>query len=457
MGLAAAKPTARKPVPQYRTWTDSTGSHTTRAAFQGVEEGNVKLRKTDGKTITVALDRLSKADQEWVANQATATAAASAVEWPTFLGSNHDGKSSDKGLLKEWPEQGPPLAWKVNNIGVGYSSVSVAGGTVYVTGESGDHLILFAFDTSGHLKWRTDHGVDQWKDHPGARASVTVDGDSVYLLGSNGGLGCYSTQNGQRKWAHAAQEFGGQPGRWGYAETVLIWDNLAIFKPGGRNFMVALDKISGRLVWASQAGAAGPEYSSCLPVVFQGTAMIVTGSSKGLVCVSPRNGALMWVNSFAAGNTANCPTPAFGDGYVFWANGYKAGGVCVKLGSGGKASEAWKTGDMVCHHGGYIIDNGHVYGNHNGGWACIELATGKTKWTDRSVGKGSLCWADDMLYLFTEKGEAALGTCSPKGLTIKGRMKVAGDGPSWAHPVVVGGQLYLRYDTNLYCYDVKGK
>jgi outer membrane protein assembly factor BamB len=117
---------------------------------------------------------------------------------------------------------------------------------------------------------------------------------------------------------------------------------------------------------------------------------------------------------------------------------------------------AWTTRDMNCQHGGYVIHEGHIYGNHGGGWVCLDLKTGAKKWNDRAVGKGSLCFADGMLYLFSEsRGRAALATCSPKGLQIKGQIDVEGSGPSWAHPVVVGGRLYLRYHTNLYCFDVK--
>ena len=135
-----------------------------------------------------------------------------------------------------------------------------------------------------------------------------------------------------------------------------------------------------------------------------------------------------------------------------------AGGVCLKLkAEEGKvtAARAWTTSNLQSHHGGYLIKDGCIYGD-TGGVACLDLKTGEKKWSDRGVGKGSLCWADGMLYLFGENGgEAALATCSPDGLQIKGRVKVAGNGPSWAHPVVSGGRLYLRYDTTLYCFDVR--
>ena len=119
----------------------------------------------------------------------------------------------------------------------------------------------------------------------------------------------------------------------------------------------------------------------------------------------------------------------------------------------------YKTRDMECHHGGFIIDNGYVYGNNGGGFTCLDLKTGKKMWNESGgVGKGSLCWADGMLYLFGESGgKAALATCSPEGLKITGKVKVEGEGPSWAHPVVAGGRLYLRFGDNLYCFDVKAK
>ena len=121
--------------------------------------------------------------------------------------------------------------------------------------------------------------------------------------------------------------------------------------------------------------------------------MIVTGTRAGLVCVDAADGSLLWSNNWSANNTANCPTPAYADGYVFWANGYGKGGVCMKLKSeGGKVSaeEAWTTKEMVCHHGGYVILDGCVYGNHNTGWSCLDLKTGDVKWNERGPGKGSL-------------------------------------------------------------------
>jgi outer membrane protein assembly factor BamB len=168
---------------------------------------------------------------------------------------------------------------------------------------------------------------------------------------------------------------------------------------------------------------------------------------------------MLWSNPFSANNTANCPTPAFADGYVFWANGYGQGGICLELQVRGErvaAAPAWTSREMVCHHGGYVIHEGHIYGNHAESWVCLDLRTGQRKWRERGVGKGSLCYADGMLYLFAEDGgHAALATCSPQGLELRGELTVDGEEKSWAHPVVIGGRLYLRYADNLYCFNVR--
>ena len=341
---------------------------------------------------------------------------------------------------------------------MGFSSVAVAGGKVYISGDQGGKLMLFAFDLDGKQLWKAPHGAGRGGPD-GSRASPVIDDGHVYLLSGNGLLGCFDAQSGAKKWSKSARDFGGSPGGWGYAESVLIYKNLAIFKPGGKNCIVALDKTTGETVWKSTGFDAGPEYGSCIPVTFEDQTMIVTGTNRGIFAVDAQSGKLLWSNDWSAGNTANCPTPAYADGHVFWSNGYGKGGICLKLAKDGDkvvADVAWKTKDLVCHHGGYVIHEGHIYGNHDGGWACLDLKSGRKKWHEKAVGKGSLCFADNMLYLFSENGgQAGLATCSPEGLKLKGKVKVKGNGPSWAHPVVVGGRLYLRYDTHLYCFDVK--
>ena len=405
--------------------------------------------------------------------------AAADGQWPWWRGTDRNGKSPDTGLLKEWPEGGPKKLWQADDIGSGFSTVSVSNGLIYTTGDAGGRattetrrgrrrtrivggrLTLFAFNMDGKLQWKQDIDAAWTRSHPGSRATPTIDGDRLYLLSGNGVIACRDAKTGEEKWTKTTRDFRGSSGGWGYAESILILGKLAIVKPGGSKCIVALDKATGDTVWTSSGFSAGPEYSSCLPFTYEGQLCITTGTRSGIVCVDAKDGALLWSNPWSRNNTANCPDPAYADGHVFWANGYGKGGICMKLKlENGKvaADKAWTTRDMVCHHGGYVIHEGHIYGNNGGGWACLDLKTGERKWNERGVGKGSACWADGMLYLFGEsRGKAGLATCSPDGFEMKGTFSVRGSGPSWAHPVVIGGRLYLRYDTHLYCFDVKAR
>jgi outer membrane protein assembly factor BamB len=386
------------------------------------------------------------------------------AEWPGWRGANRDGISPDKGLLREWPKDGPALVWKTKGLGKGFSSASVSGGLVYTAGYVDRRMKVFAFSTAGKPVWQVD--LDEGKDDPdGSRSTPVIDGGLLYIISGKGLVGCFDAKKGEKKWTRTMKEFGGNTPGWGYSESVLIWKKLAIVTPGGKNCLVALDKKTGKTVWQSQGYDGGAQYGSSIAIDFQGKPIIIAGTHKGIVGVSATDGKVLWSNEWSAGNTANCPTPAYADGHVFWSNGYGKGGICLKLeaaGGGVTAKEAWTTQEMICHHGGYVIVDGVIYGNHENGWSALELKTGKKLWSttddggDRTVKKGSLCFADGMLYLFGESdGKVGLAEASPKGFALKGRFQVAGSGPSWAHPVVVGGRLYLRYDENLYCFDVK--
>lgn len=385
------------------------------------------------------------------------------ANWPEFRGPDRTNKSPDTGLLKAWPSGGPKLLWKADGLGSGYSSVSVVDGRIYTTGDVRGKLRLFALDADGKELWDVEvdkawtQGQPSWR---GARSTPTYDDGKLYVISGHGKLACYDAENGQELWArNLLRDWGAEMQHWGYSESPLIHGDLCIVTPGGRRAaIVALDKASGKTKWQSPP-FGDFQYSSCMVAKVGEVDMVVNGTKNGLIAVNAANGKLLWTNDFAKDNTANCPTPAYSDGYVFWAVGYGRGGVCVKVepdGDGVKATEVYRTKEMDNHHGGFVIDEGYVYGNHKGAYNCLELATGKVMWTLEGPGKGSITWADGMLYLFGEtNGRCMLAKASPEQPEILGEVKVDGKGPSWSHPVVIGGRLYLRYDETLYCFDVK--
>lgn len=383
------------------------------------------------------------------------------ADWPSWQGPNHDGKSPDTGLLKEWPADGPKLLWKNTEMGKGYSIVSIHNDMLFSSGDFGPDLMIIALDSKGQQKWKIPHGKSWTANHPGSRSTPSIDSDKLYIIGGHGLIGCYDTKDGSKVWTREMKEFGGGVPSWGYVESPTILDNMLIVTPGGQTAIVALDKATGKDVWKSDAKAKA-HYVCPTIIKEKDSTLIVQGTGDGIFAIDAKTGKVVWSNPFSQNNTANVPTPAYSDGRIYWANGYGKGAISFKVEcKDGKWSftDEWQNKDMVCHHGGYVVDKGYVYGNHNNGWSCIELKSGKTMWKDqKGVGKGSVFFADGLLFLFGEGGGVAgLASASPEGLKMSGTFKVSGAGPAWGHPVVNGGKLYLRYDTNLYCYDVKGK
>jgi hypothetical protein len=110
------------------------------------------------------------------------------------------------------------------------------------------------------------------------------------------------------------------------------------------------------------------------------------------------------------------------------------------------------------HHGGVVLLNGYLYGFSNAILTCMEFATGKVMWRDRSVGKGTLTYADGHLYLLGEGNAVGLAEASPAAYVEKGRFPIADQGwPSWAHPVISDAKLYIRNQGVLASYDVKAR
>jgi outer membrane protein assembly factor BamB len=391
----------------------------------------------------------------------TGNGMAAEATWSQWRGPERDGRSDDKGLLKEWPTGGPALLWQGTGIGEGFASAVVGGDMVFTAGKIGGDMMITAFDLGGKRLWQVKHGPAWTADYPGSRATPTYDDGLLYFLSGPGLLTCHKAKTGQAVWSvDITREFGGRPPGWGYSESVLVTGRMAVVTPGGSKCIVALDKLTGKVIWTSGGLSDPVAYSSCIAFTFKGVPMICTMTAKGMVGVLATDGRFLWRNDRAAGATAVCPSPVYSDGYVFGASGYGNGGACVKLSVAGgrvEATQAWDTKEMVNHHGCYVIVDGHIYGFHDGGsWNCLELATGRKVWGDRGVGKGSICYADGMLYMFSENGgHMGLAPATPSGYTMRGELRVPGGGQSWAHPAVTGGRLYARYADNLCVYNIR--
>ncbi|MEW6357342.1 MAG: PQQ-binding-like beta-propeller repeat protein [Planctomycetota bacterium] len=385
--------------------------------------------------------------------------------WPQFLGPNRDSVSPDKGLLNRWPSTGPRLDWKAKGIGIGFSSPVIWDDMVYITGDIGKDLIITAFTTKGKEKWKKRH--DQWWDggeeerYPGARSTPTIDNGKLYLLSAHGLVGCYDAKTGDQIWTlDICDKFGTKALGFGCSESPLVYKDNLIVTPGGKNCVVALNKENGEKIWVCEGFTGAAHYSSPIAFEFEGIPLLATMAGKSMICLNAETGAFYWKSKPVPDTTLSvCSTPLYHEGHLFMAVGYGGGGMCVKLSaSEGKVSAepVWETKDMDHHHGHYVLYKGYLYGASKSGWCCLDFKTGKTMWTEKGVGRGAILLADKMLYMFSEQGgKMGLAAANPKKLIPTGEFSVPGDGPSYAHPVVIDGRLYLRYGDNLYVFKLK--
>ena len=403
--------------------------------------------------------------------------------WSQWHGPHRDAISAETGLLKKWPENGPPLLYQQAGFGDGYSTPVVDNGIIYGMswrGEKGSKIDgVWAFDEASKKElWFTsigkaDEGIDKG---PGPRSSPTIDGDKLYAVTANGDLGCLELATGRVIWksSYKTQLGGKMMSVWGFSESVLVDGDKVIGTPGGDdNSIVAFNKETGSIIWKSaikNSGGAG--YASPVVMTIDGARMYVTWLGKCIVGVDAQTGKELWRNDKVAGKVANITTPIIKDDLVFCTTGYTSyngGSVLLQIVKEGEkfvAKEKWylDARGFENHHGGVVLVDGYLYGGHgqnDGQLTCIDFATGKVKYRNRGVAKGSaaLLCADGHLYYRYQDGTMVLVKINPEKEEIVSKFTLPYDSgkPSWPHPVICNGKLYIRDMDVLMCFDVKAK
>ena len=389
-------------------------------------------------------------------------------EWPNFHGSDRTNKSAETGLMKEWPAGGPELLFKIEGIGEGFSSVAIANGVIYTAGLTNNQPFVFAFDMKGSLLWKSANGK-AWSttmahavSYTGSRGTPTYNNGIVYHLGETGRLAAYDAKNGKELWGKdLVKDFEAPDTKYGYAESVLIDGEKLYVRPAGKKgFHVCLNKNNGELIWTNTEIPGNEGYTSPRIMEFEGYRQLISSSSVCYYSLDTQTGKLLWTVDFKNDRGLNISDVVLHKDLVFMTSGYGKGSKLVKLKvQGGKLTPetVWESSIMDNHHGGVILHNGYLYGSgsNSRGWFCLDLMTGTVKWN--SDGKGSITYADGMLYLIEERsGTVKLITATPGKFEVKGEAKVpkGGEGMYWAHPVVCGGKLFVRHADKLYVYSL---
>jgi outer membrane protein assembly factor BamB len=380
-----------------------------------------------------------------------------AADWPQWRGPNRDGISPETGLLDSWPKGGPPLLWKIQGLGEGYASGAVSGGRLYIQGQQGDEEFVLAYDSStGKQLWRVQTGR-QFRESRGygPRGTPSVDGDRLYSLAADGMLVCLETATGKRVWGfNIVDRFHGQVLHWGISESPLVDGDRVIVTPGAAGAaVVALDKMNGKVLWTSQNDQAG--YSSPVAYDAGGSRKVVIFTGEAAIGLDFNSGRLLWRYERVANRTADIATPIVHDGQVFLSSDYGTGCALLKVSADG-ASEVYFNREMRNHYSTSVLVGDYLYGFSSSILTAMKFQTGEVAWRDRSVGKGSLIYADHHLYCLGEEGVVGLVEATPAGYRETSRFEIPKGGfPTWSQPVIADGKLYLREQDNLYCYNIK--
>ncbi len=383
-----------------------------------------------------------------------------AADWQQWRGPDRDGISKETGLLQEWPEGGPPLAWKVTGLGEGFASVAVADGRVITQGQARGGQAIITFDeATGEQLWKVANG-DAYLDRRGGgpRGTPTIDGETVYVLGSNGSLIALEATSGRKLWdTNLLTRFNGRNINWGISESPLVDGRQLIVSPGAAGAsVVALDKNNGNVIWKSLDDEAG--YSSAIVTEAGGVRQYILLTGEAAVGVRADDGKQLWRYSRVSNSTANVATPVIRGDRVFVSSDYGTGGGLLELapnGEGVEANEVYFNRDMRNHYNTAVLIDDHLYGYSSRMLTCMNFDTGEVAWQDRAVGKGQVIAADGFLYLLSEDGVVGLAEVTPEGYRELSRFSIpSGEYPTWALPVVANGRLYLREQDTLYAYDI---
>ena len=384
-------------------------------------------------------------------------------DWPQWRGIRRDGLSAETGLLKQWPAGGPPLAWQAVGAGDGYSSMAVAGGRLFTLGARGGREYVIAFDAaSGKRLWEVGNGRRFDNDRgDGPRSTPTIDGDRVYAFGSSGDFSVLDAATGKVVWTqNILATFGGSNITWGLSESPLVLADRILLNAGGRDAsIVALRKTDGSLIWRSQSDEPG--YSSALVHEIGGIRQAIFFTGERALGVDVNDGRVLWSYNRVANRTANVATPIVRGNRVFLSSDYGTGAALLEIlvdGPKVSAREIYFTNEMRNHHASSVLVGDYLYGYSSSILAAMHFDTGKQAWRHRSVGKGSIVFADDRLYLFSEAGVVGLAEANPVGYHEHGRFQIrTGNRPTWSHPVVAGRKLFLRDQDVIYAYDIAAR
>lgn len=391
-----------------------------------------------------------------------------------WRGPERSGVYSGVDLLKEWPENGPELKFAVDDLGRSHSAAVVSDKVIFATGMKDSMEYLSALDLDGNILWQKSYGARWEGTFPEARCTPLVENDRVYVLTGKDKMACLNAVTGDLLWEvdiHAV--YSSVPDMFGVSESLLMVDDKIICTPGGNETtVIALDKMTGELVWKTESLGEARSNGSPIHVVNKelGFNLIIAMCQNHVLGVDPANGEILWKHYHNKldenGNkmTFLTNTPLVYNDEIFISHGWQVPAEMLKLVEGGSSVSVKYSNDIFDNQNHGMVRLGdYVYGSnfvekYFGKWVCMRWSDGKIMYEEEWHNKGPVISADGMLYLVDEaKGNVGLAAPTPDSLHIISSFKVSeGNGPFWSRPTIYHGMLFIRHGDVLLAYNIKG-
>ena len=378
-----------------------------------------------------------------------------------WRGPTADGKFADTGLLTEWPAEGPEILWSFDDLGKGFSSPVVYNGKIYISGATEPDGFIYVLSMDGKLLNKYTYGKEFFESYAGTRSTPTLAGDLLYFESGYGVVTCFKADSGEKVWSKDLfNDFDGENIRWGVTETVIVDGDVLYATPGGKNnFLVALNRHNGELIWSSKG--VGEKSAYCTPLVLELPArkMLITHSESHVLGIDAKDGKVLWSHEHPNTYSVHPNTPIYHDGGVFYFSGYgKGGGMLDMAADGSSVTPKWYSEKLDSRMGGAVLHEGFLYlsGDKNRYNFCIDWKTGEEKYASKDISIGVTIFADGKIFCYSQRGDLAMVEASPAGFNILSQTKVKlGAEQHWAHPVIHEGILYLHHGTALIAYQIK--
>ena len=411
------------------------------------------------------------------------------ADWPQWRGPQRDGHAAPQTLLSSWPKNGPALKWKYEATGRGYSTVTTSGNRLYTLGANDEECFVLCLDANSGTKiWQTTVGkASTSKDYNhgwggGPRSTLTIDNGQLFSMTDRGVVFALEQESGKLQWSvDLVQQYNSKVPVWGYSESPLVDGDRVVVTPGGKKFMVGMDRNSGEEVWATPEienpdDYILPQYVSTMKGDVDGITFYVTASKAGLFAYDATTGKEVFSDETTGNRVAVIPTPVLTGNLLYHTSDYGAGNSLFRFSAKPDgtldAEEVYhlegKT--MRNHHGGVVLVDGVIYGfsKIDGGiWMAQDFQTGETLWKQKAGRNksGAIAFADGRLYCYNDKD----GTCmlvqpsrdswqAMGGVKLPSMTKLDRDkGAIWAHPVIANQTLFIRDQDMLFAFDIAAK